>query len=120
MKSSVKNLMENYFNQSIKKSHFGLSSDVPVKPYKNNWEIKSDPERLSRTFTFDARSRLKDFIDDIFTLEEQISHNGKITIDHDEVTIEVFTKDLNRVTSRDKDYSEFIDQVYENCLFYEY
>jgi len=122
MSNSIKILMENYFaiDQVNGSPSFGMNRDVPLTVYKNNWVVKKEPERLTRVFNFDLRDRLKDFVSDVLSLEDQISHNGSLTVDHNKVAIEVFTKDLDRVTNLDKEYTALVDQLYDNCQYYEY
>ena len=70
------------------------SLSVPVKPSQCAWEIHTDPERFHRVYKFTSRSRLKDFVSEVLSLEDEINHHGEVKIDHDKVFIDVYTHDI--------------------------
>lgn len=111
--------MENYFENSFPDQKY-QAQDLPVEVKPCEWEIKKGPERFSKTYIFDDRSRLKDFIVDLLQVEDQIGHHASHSIDHDRIRVEVNTKDIDRITNRDKEYCKIADKVYKNCLYYEY
>jgi pterin-4a-carbinolamine dehydratase len=49
--------------------------------------------------------------------EDQVQHHGRHTIDHDQVIIEIYTKDLNRVTKTDLDYARDVDELFKQATF---
>jgi len=119
----VSSLLREYFDREdiAPRSPYGLPPRVnenfplPVSPVKSGWERLQSPERIRRTFTFVDRKSLADFVSLLLEHEDEIQHHGTHTIDHDQVTIEVYTKDLNRVTQTDLDYSRSIDEIYKQA-----
>jgi pterin-4a-carbinolamine dehydratase len=95
-------------------------SDLPVKPDIMKWRVVTDPERFMRRFEFTTRSRLIDFLGEIFELEEELGHHGKLTIDHMHIDIEVHTKDLDCITELDIEYTKAIDMIFEDVQHYAY
>ena len=93
---------------------------LPLVPFQHSWEVVMNPERLVKTYLLDTRQRLLDFILEIMSHEDHINHHGKITIDHLSVEVEISTKDLNRITNLDREYSAAIDSIYEDVKNYGY
>ena len=78
------------------------------------------PERLSKTFEFDSRNRLTDFLADLLTYEDSVHHHSSIKIDYLKVQVEVYTHDLNRITEIDREFAFAVDSIYEDVGYYDY
>ena len=121
----VSNLLHEYFERDslMKRRSHDLPPrleerfDLPVSPVKFGWERLQDPERLRRVFTFVDRASLLDFINMLIEYEDQLQHHGRHIIDHDQVTVEIYTKDLNRVTKTDLDYARYVDDLFKQASF---
>ena len=93
-------------------------NELPIEVEVSVWKTYSDPERISRAFSFDSYRKLRYFLDEVMAYQESHDHHGKITIDHREVTVESFTHDLNRVTEQDLQLATFCDEVYEDLFYF--
>ena len=121
----VSNLLREYFEReeaSTKRSwdlppRLNDNFSLPVTPVKSGWEKVTDPERIRRTFTFLDRNSLHDFVSMLLQYEDQVNHHGRHTIDHDQVTVEIYTKDINRVTKIDLDYARSVDELFKQASF---
>jgi pterin-4a-carbinolamine dehydratase len=121
----VSNLLREYFEReeaSTKRSwdlppRLNDNFSLPVTPVKSGWEKVTDPERIRRTFTFLDRNSLHDFVSMLLQYEDQVNHHGRHTIDHDQVTVEIYTKDINRVTKTDLDYARSVDELFKQASF---
>lgn len=119
----VSSLLREYFEREEPSPRvpFGLPQRInenfpmPVTPIKSGWERLQTPERIRRTFTFVDRAALSEFVSLLLDHEDEVQHHGTHTIDHDQVTVEVYTKDLNRVTQTDLDYARSIDEIYKQA-----
>ena len=125
MTISVSQIMRKYFEEPscVSKNPSFLmteSAGVPIVPDVIEWKIVTDPERFMRRFEFSTRDRLVDFLGEIFELENEMDHNGKITIDHLHVDIEVYTKSIDCITELDVEYTKAVSQIYEDVLHYGY
>ena len=80
----------------------------------------TDPERFMRRFEFNSRDRLVDFLGEVLELENEMNHNGKLTVDHLHVDIEVYTKSIDCVTELDIEYTHAVSQIYEDVENYGY
>ena len=117
-------LMKDYIGQSLlteSKVHDGLlpesfmgNSDLPLHPYKREWSLLSGPERLIRTYTFKDLRQRSLFIEELMSAEESHGHHAKITILGYEVTVEVWTHDIDSVTELDKEYSSMCDELFND------
>ena len=54
------------------------------------------------------------FIEELMSLEEESAHNAKITIEGLQVTVEVWTHDVNQVTELDQEYASDCDILYKD------
>ena len=84
----------------------------PVQVCEGRWETVTDPTRYKKEFKFNNPQFLIDFINEVLAYQENIQHHGKITIDHDNVIIEVYTHDVNTVTELDQEYIHEVDNIY--------
>ncbi len=80
----------------------------PIKPIKS-WE-KSE-KSLKKNFKFKDTEQRNDFIFQVLSYETVKGHSAKILINDLSVDILLTTKDLNKVTELDKEYSRAIDQI---------
>ena len=49
-------------------------------------------------------------------IEEKTNHFAKITIEGHDVTVEVWTHDLERVTELDTEYAKSCDEIYDDVV----
>ena len=114
--------MENYFDHAsaVSGDRKLLTEQVPLVPRKETWEVVDSPERLSKRFTFSERSRMKDFVSEVLNYEDEVNHHSMIRIDHLSVDIEVYTKDLNRITNLDREFASAVDEIFEDVRNYFY
>ena len=121
----VSHLMRDYFDEcsaSNKKNSLLMfeNANVPIVPEVITWKVVTDPERFMRRFEFSSRERLTDFLGEVLELENEIEHNGKITIDHLNVDIEIYTKSIDCITELDVEYTKAVSQIYEDVMQYGY
>ena len=110
--------MRDYFLNDAKRSL--NESCGPVVPSRSTWEVFQSPERLSKTYVLDSKVRLADFVSEILSFEGRVNHSGTIKITGSEVTVEVYTHDINRITNLDREYAESIDTIYYDVSQYGY
>ena len=94
---------------------------IPIRPRQNSkaeWQVLESPRRLARSYRFPNPSKLQDFISEILEYQHKTNHSGDIRIDHDEVMIEVYTKDLNCLTELDYEYAKMADLIYQDLEYY--
>ena len=109
--------MNEYFDPGIRPSY---STGCPVVPKKETWEVVESPQRLSKRFEFSERDRVLDFVQEIMLFEDQKRHHSMIRVDHLTVDVEVYTKDLNRITELDREFAVSVDRIYRDVLDYVY
>lgn len=126
----VSDLLSSYFDEKPAKKGFLMESSLqnvstmptgmPVKPYTFSWETHQSPERFSKTYVFQDRNRLIDFVRELLIFEDQFSHHGEHRISSNEVTVEVYTHDVNRITNMDQEYTKHVDQIHKDVLDFGY
>lgn len=117
MDYNVKNLMKEYF--SIDNRDL-LGNNCPVVPSRKTWEVLESPERLQKKFKFESRRHTIDFLNEVLVIEDNMGHHGNITVDHSEVTISVYTKNINAITNLDREYAETVDRIFRDVQDYRY
>ena len=121
----VSNLLREYFERESYPDRRKLdlpprideNFSLPVTPVKSGWEKLTNPERIRRVYTFIDRATLIDFVSMLLSHEDDVQHHGMHVIDHDQVSVEIYTKDLNRVTKTDLDYARDVDELYKQATF---
>jgi pterin-4a-carbinolamine dehydratase len=94
---------------------------VPVKARlhsRREWEILEEPRRLARAYSFNNQNKLQEFISELLDYQGKTNHSGDIRIDHHDVLIEVYTKDLNNLTELDYEYAKMADMIYQDVEHY--
>jgi len=97
-----------------------MQNSVPIMPEVCSWEVYDDPERFSKTYKFQERNRLRDFIRDLLTFEDNFDHHGTHKIANNSVTVEVYTHDVNKITELDQEYAKMADMIFQDVLDYGY
>ena len=93
------------------------SAALPISPEQSDWVIDTRPERLKRIFTFQTLETRNWFVSEVLEQEKVTGHYGSISIDGLEVTVEVHTHDVSRVTELDQEYAEFCDNVFRDVSY---
>lgn len=109
--------MNDYFAESPRMLS---ENSCPIIPTRNTWEVVDSPERLLKRFEFSERPRLMDFVEEVMAFEDQKGHHSMIRIDHLTVDVEIYTRDLNRITELDREFAMTVDQIYRDVLDYVY
>ncbi len=118
--------MKNYINECEDRSRSSLERDLsgvlnenmelPVLASKRSWEVVDGPERLRRKFSFESLEQRTLFLEYLLEIEEKTQHFAKITVEGYDVTVEVWTHDLERVTELDKEYASSCDSIYDDVV----
>ena len=121
--TSLAEILSEYFDD--KNTH--TSSDMkiiketwsPIRPTQCSWEIHQSPERFSKTFKFQSRNEVSDFISEVLKYENACNHAGTQKISGLEVIIDVYTHDVNKITELDQEYTKQIDWIHRDVLDFE-
>tara|TARA_B100000085_G_C18476419_1_gene485351 strand:- start:635 stop:1039 length:405 start_codon:yes stop_codon:yes gene_type:complete len=118
--SLMKEYIENNDRRSRQIGHsllpevFAVQNELPVETASNEWTVINSPDRLQRVYTFKNLSQRGMFLEELQALEERTGHYAKIIVEGLQVTIEVWTHDLERVTELDKEYATSCDDFYKD------
>jgi len=90
--------------------------DVPIEPEAASWAQVQTGNKicLQKTFKLETTKLLLYFVNELIHLSEEMQHHPETIIDHTYVTITLYTRDLNDVTSRDIEMSKKIDDIMED------
>ena len=88
---------------------------TPVEPHQSSWRVVESPRRLMKTYEFVSHKEMSQFVQDLLAFQEDFNHHAKITVDHPNVIIEVYTHDVDDVTELDKEYATAADEILEDA-----
>lgn len=109
---TVSGLMSGYFSEPTS-SLIVEAVSVPIVASKSEWTVLKDTERMYRVFSFKGRpDRLQFFVEELLQFQEKLGHHSKITIEGPDVSIEVYTHGVERITSLDKDLAKEADAIF--------
>jgi pterin-4a-carbinolamine dehydratase len=98
--------------------NFPYDSDdsLPIEPENANWQQLQLDDKicLQKTYELDSVKFLTYFVNELIHLSEEMYHHPDILISHTQVTVTLFTRDLNDVTDRDIQMSKKIDEIIED------
>lgn len=89
-------------------------SELPVNVKSIDWNVYTEPERFHKIFEFQSTQSLIFFVSEILKFESEIQHSGKITIEESNVAVEIWTRDLDKITAADQDYIDTVDLIYQD------
>lgn len=93
-----------------------LENDVAIIPV-NKWEKVKSPLRLHKIFKFMLQEKRNNFISGLLEYELKVQHNATITIDENQVVLDVYTKDVDQITEIDKEYAKFADILFRDIVY---
>ena len=124
-KGFLKGLSDTLRDRSSGKDNYPMKllseMSVPIAARKNfpeKWQVLELPRRLARTYKFPNRKKLKFFVEELFNYEDKVNHHGKVTVDYETVSIEVYTLNLNSITELDYEYAKTADLIYQDVEYY--
>lgn len=102
--------------------NFGM---LPIKPVAgevaiipvNKWEKVKSPTRLRKTFNFMSSAARNQFVISLFEYEKEIGHNATMTVEEEQVTLDIRTKDIDQITELDKEYAKFADILFKDVVY---
>lgn len=94
-------------------------NEVPIEPTKEDWEYVRDHDKsvLRKKFKFLQTKHLLYFVDESVRKSDKMNHHSKMIIDGDTIHVELYTHDMNDVSSLDQDLAAFMDEVFQDVVF---
>jgi len=115
-------LHESFIERARRPMTFGR---LPIEPVAggiaiiatSKWEKLKSPLRIRKTFKFLSQEARNSFVVELFEYETKTQHFASITIDENEVTLELRTKDVDQITELDKEYASFADILFKDIVY---
>ena len=94
-------------------------NEVPIEPHKEDWEYVQEDDRamLTKNFKFLHTKHLLYFVNESIKKSDEMQHHPKMTIQGDKVFVELYTHDMNDVSSLDQDLAAFMDEIFQDIVF---
>jgi len=96
------------------------NNSLPIAPKNAEWVYLDAPERLVRRFSFERFSHLSYFLNELLDYQEYEQHHARVTIEGNDVTVETYTHDIERVTLSDKKLAALCDELYADTKLLNY
>lgn len=115
-------LHEEFIDKARRPMTFGalpvvsVNRDVPIIA-SNKWEKVESPTRLRKKFQFMSQEDRNTFVRELLDYEDEVKHNATITVQEDEVVLDVRTKDIDQITEIDKEYAKHADELYRDVVY---
>lgn len=91
-----------------------VKGELPIPaPEPNAWTKKENPERLVRIFKIKDESKFNSFIMDLLELQSETGHHARLTVQHPQAKIEVWTHTLMAITEIDIEWTKKATEIYE-------
>jgi len=90
---------------------------VPIDPEPASWQSLTNEDGryvLNKSYELEDVKFLLYFVNELIHLSEKMNHHPEILINHNQATINLYTRDLNDVTDRDIEMSKKIDEIIED------
>ena len=94
---------------------------MPIKTCSNpslEWETLESPRRLVKTYEFQDRSKMKEFVKELMDYEDKVNHHASILIEQQSLSIEIFTHSINSLTELDYEYAKMADMIHQDVNYY--
>ncbi len=120
MSGQLQRLHERFIEKANRPMDFGR---LPVRPKQpdapviaiDRWQEAEGA--LYKTYRFRRSTDRADFVMQLLAYEASVHHNAQIKIDEGEVEIKLTTKDLEKVTERDKEYARYADVLFRGLVY---
>ena len=95
-------------------------AEVPIEPKESSWEVlqgEDTARKLQKRFLLQSGRHILYFVNELIRESERLNHHPVIKIDHREVTVSLTTKDFGDITERDKELSDFCDELFDDIVY---
>lgn len=115
-------LHKKFINES---SRSVIDHSLPIKPVKNldvpliaieKWRLIENGS-LSKNYKFESVEDRNRFVNSIMNYELEKGHYAKITVSNKDVTLELITHDVKKVTELDKAYAKYADIIRKDIAY---
>ena len=95
---------------------YNEDNNVPIEAEATSWAHIQLHDKLcmQRVYSLDSQKHLLYFINELIHITNQLNHHPEILINHTQVTVTLYTRDINDVTERDVELSKKIDEIIED------
>ena len=98
-----------------------VNKEVPIEVDEPTWETVhySDHESIEKTYTFSDFNHLLYFVSEVLISSKSFGHDPILNIDHDQVGVKLYTRDINEITELDIKFSKIVDEIFEDIFYVE-
>ena len=94
---------------------------TPIQPEdESSWERVGDDykEVLIKIYKFKNFKTLLYFVNEALKFQNRMNHHAGITVDENEITVKLVTKELEQVTEQDLKLAKHFDELYEDTQYF--
>jgi len=113
-----KEAMSHNSTKSSRSEFVSESQELPIHPKTFDWKVLSDPERLSKTFSFKYFNEAFTFSLNMMKHMEETKHHATISILDKSITVSTYTHNIDSVTELDIELTKFADSLFEDIKYH--
>ena len=116
----MRDLREQFIEPSQRGMEFGgppIRAQQPQAPVVPMDRWREADGALYKTYKFRKQEARNAFLMAVLEYETETEHNAEVTFDHEQVSLKLTTKDLNRVTELDKEFARFADTAFKDLVY---
>ena len=99
--------------------HKSTLSDLPVEPVISTWQEINDNVKsyLAKEYKFHSTKHMIYFINEGMKKFDEINHHAKLTIEHDTISVELYTNDVNSITTQDLILKDYLEELFDDIKY---
>jgi pterin-4a-carbinolamine dehydratase len=93
--------------------------ELPILPKETTWEAIEDNlgQSLRKKYKFMDKKHMLYFLEESINRSERIDHHPVMTIKGNTIDVTLRTDVIQDISELDKDFSKFLDEIYEDIHF---
>lgn len=117
---TLASLHEEFIDQARRPMSFGgppiaAQRPVPIIVPIEKWTENTDG--LTKKFVFRRSEDRTRFVIELMEYEEHVQHHAEMLLNEGEVSLRLITKDIDKVTERDREYKTFADALFKDIVY---
>ena len=120
--SKLKQLHEEFISNANRPMSFDklpiapVPASVPIVAVEK-WMVQPGTKQLTKNYRFRMTPQRNDFVQGLLDYESNVQHHAVIVVEEESVKVSLITKDIDQVTSIDKEYAKFCDVLYRDIVY---
>ena len=114
-------LTKSYVSNATNNINANYDNELPVDVNDSTWETieNNNKKYLTKIYRFKDKEHLKYFLDAHISKSTEINYEPELFLKGQQIKCFLYTEELDDITEIDVEYSNFLDEIYEDIFFME-